>query len=372
MKEYDIKSTKDFKKAFKSSLLWTVMSVTDEEGYSRKIAIKKDLLKKTFQVDVSGIGTNGNRKLKSVDLNQQLEIPFERGKCTITIPNLGKFAINNYHLSLANPHQEILSTNNQIEEAIRKATEKTNDLATIQMSKALEQQKASYEKQLTELEETHRSEKIDREYSIKQQLFSIQDNLIEGTYSESGTEHYFEKPNELQKSIGYTCVPRTRDVYDEGKTTYDLDFLIKELVSYAQKKGYTGFDGNRFQEVQSKIESLTNKISEEYSDKKVQDTYILHGLLASELCTRFVGFCRYIEENNIDTRYTWSRTRNRREWDDEYTLTNTVTGFFQKTIDGIAKYTKRVFGEEYSNRFIAQVGSLKHDQVTEKTKKKKI
>ncbi|MBO5138897.1 MAG: hypothetical protein J6B89_04615 [Bacilli bacterium] len=372
MREYNIISIKDFKRAFNSSLLWTVLSVTDEEGYSRKIAIKKDLLKKTFKVNVSGIGTSGERKLKDVDLNQQLAVPYKGGKSTITIPNLGVFTVNNYHLSLANPQQEILSTNNQIEEAIIKATNKANDIAEAEMSNRLKMKEYKYTKQLEQLEKKYKDEKIDRECSITNQLYSIQDYLMEGTYKESGTENYFEKPNELQKSMGYTCVPRTRDVYSEGKITCDLKFLLEELVTYAQNKGYTGFDGNRFQTTQATIKSLTSQISEEYSDKKVKDVYVLHGLLASELCTRFIGFCKYIEENNIDTRYTWSRTVNRREWDDEYTLTNTVTDFFQKTIDGIAKYTKRVFGDEYSNQFIEQVGSLKHGQVTEKTKEKKI
>lgn len=361
MKQYKIVSKKDFNKIFKKSFIWTVLSVTDQDGYSRKIAIKKDIFKKTFTVDISGIATSTKQILDHVSLDKSYEIAFNKTSNKIQIPNIGLFTVNNYHLAINNPHQEILTDNTIINNAIALTKDKETDKNKDIMEEKLRNQDEIHAKTVEKLKQEYSEKELRRQSSIKNSLDSITKNLIKGSYEEEGEEVVYETPNDLQKSMGITCVPRTKRTRDKGNISYNLEFLVTELEKYAKNKGYDGFNNNSFTYCINKIDSINNQLKSEYSDEKVKKAYTLHGILVTDLTTRFIDFCRYIKEMGIDTRYSWYNTGTRSYWDDKYTYTYTITDFFQKTIDGIALYTENVYGSDYKNYFLDQVETPKEN-----------
>ena len=267
------KNEKSIKRIFKQPFKWAVLTVSNGTGY-HKIAIKKNLFKKTYTVSYVLNGKLYTDK-KEILLD---ELAYKN----ITIAGLGNLHIEDISVSLTNPSKII-----ENEEKVYSKID----------SKARREEQTKKEKEIQQLRQQHElleKEKQDKQYVqqsyVSDCIYKWDKEVIWSEVSSDTCSSGFYETNRYIKGEGYKVDYRFDNSAVSYKKCYDLSFVIKNLVEYSKKIGYDGFDNNRLMDTLSIVNTYVDALFIE----KVVRKCVFHGFLAQELYMRTMGLCKYI------------------------------------------------------------------------------
>lgn len=333
------KNEKSIRRVFKQPFKWAVLTVLNGTGY-HKIAIKKNLFRKTYTVSyvLNDRLCTMKKEISLEDLSNQ----------NISIAGLGNLHIEDISVSLTDP-SKLIESEEKIYSKIRKEEQEKKE--------AEEKKRKEEEKKQKEAEKQREEE----ERRIRQKYFL--DNIAnlgnQVMYSEFFLDSHTDGFYETDKCIRNMGCEVKRIISDESykiKKSYDLKFVINELIKYSEKIGFTGFDDNKLLEELSSIKIDSSVPFEEAAYKM----YISHSILALDLSKRTVGLCRYIRENKIKV--------SQEVYEDYYStsITNgycsykeTINDFVNELIKAVSCYMDRITVNEFNSDLKTELSYVK-------------
>ena len=329
------KNEKSIRRVFKQPFKWAVLTVLDENGY-HKIALKKNLFRKTYTISYVV-----NDKLCTEKREVSLE---DLANNNISIAGFGNLHIEDICVSLTDP-SKIVESEEKIYSKINSRARKEE-----QEKKLAEEKKRKEEEQKRKEAEKQREEE-ERRIRQKYLLDNIANLGNKVMYSELLVDSHTDGFYETNKCIRNMGCEVKHIIFDESykiKKSYDLKFVINELIKYSEKIGFTGFDDNGL------LENLSNiKIKENVSfEEAVRNIYISHGILVSELYIRTIELCKYIRENNVDiSQEVYENYYSTSIKDGSYSEKEGISDFVNELIKSVSCYIERVTGTDYSSYF---------------------
>lgn len=324
MNNITFKNQKSISKIFKQPFRWIILTVSNENGY-HKIALKKNLFKKTYTVSFVKDGKIYTKKteVSIKDLSNQ----------NISIEELGNLHIEDINLNLKDP-SKIIENEEKIYSAIdTKARKEEQNFFT----KKIELDRQSREKKEKENERSKRREN----YYRKEDLIAMRSHLIEASERTEYSHKYGYNPG---GSGGNSIV------------SYGLGFVIKELENIAQKIGFKGFENNG---LHTTLKNLKEHELKCYSESETFESdmnilYVFNGLLAQELMMRTIELCNYVRQNDIDTKkfiyYEFSSWCNPLDCYQQGSSTIKIYNEFDELINAVSKYVENVTGVNITNQ----------------------
>lgn len=323
MNKIKFKNEKLINKVFKQPFAWALLTVSNEKGFY-KIAIKKSLFKKTYKICYINEG-------KICTLKDKIAIDNLSNK-SITI-NGNNFNIEDISFKLTNPAKSI-----EREERI--------------YSKISDKTAKEYENKIKKIKDEYAKEKENDELlaARKANLYKFQ--KIEDAKKLRKALIPAEKSLKCWHQYGYAPGGN-----NENTTIYyDLEFVISEFARFSSLIGFYGFKNSCMQDILKNIKNLEQKCNRETQslDTIINSIYALNGALARELLLLVNGLCGYIDYNNININFEYTKYDNWCNPSDcyqKFTESIIIRDEFDKLLNAVAVYIKKVTGVslEYTN-----------------------